>query len=417
MSVLSANQLDPSGVCRHCSKNAQTEFMECITCMRKIHVLNCTDHPDLCTKTFLEKNWSTFTRLYPNITFTCPQCLDDKKLGSEQVMSNRLSSIEENIERLAANMAVISKRLEENEVHKERVAFFDAINTSPTRISAPAPKLTFAETLKAKKPAVIVVQPDDSDGNSATDSEPMSEVSVQSSLDKIEKAAVSTASVVTKTYKNKRGHLTIVCENENAKQTLLPHVEEVFPDKKVTAPVSRLPTIAIAGFTRNYSNEEFLRIATELNRSRGIPITSENAKVLFIREVAKQNGEYQAVLRVSEELRESINRAGDRVCIGLNACKVYDRFHIRRCNKCQLFHHHKDECKSRVFVCGKCSHNHDTRECNVGEDKYRCHNCAINGYSPADLKHQTSSLQCMSYKKEQDKLKGSIFYYQNKAKN
>ena len=45
------------------------------------------------------------------------------------------------------------------------------------------------------------------------------------------------------------------------------------------------------------------------------------------------------------------------------SCPVYDHFYVKRCNKCQRFHHYKNECKAVKPSCGKCAGEHETDKC------------------------------------------------------
>ena len=49
---------------------------------------------------------------------------------------------------------------------------------------------------------------------------------------------------------------------------------------------------------------------------------------------------YQAFASVSEALRKGFSNYKDKVTIGLQTCKIYDRFHVKRCNNCQGLGHY-----------------------------------------------------------------------------
>ena len=123
---------------------------------------------------------------------------------------------------------------------------------------------------------------------------------------------------------------------------------------------------------------------------------------------------YKAVVRVSEKVREAIDRGGNHLNIGLKSCPVHDDLYVRRCNKCQSFNHWKDHCPgSTLVVCGKCSGNHDTRGCTP--DVIKCANCVKHNYT--DTNHETSYYKCRAYVEAQEKLKLTINYYRNRSKN
>jgi hypothetical protein len=125
---------------------------------------------------------------------------------------------------------------------------------------------------------------------------------------------------------------------------------------------------------------------------------------------------YQAVIRVSESIRDQIKLNGDRLCIGINSCPVFDRFFIKRCNRCQSYHHFQNDnggCKNDK-VCALCTGNHDTRSCQTDENMYKCANC-LKTNKEDHMGHAAYDLQCPTYKEEQEKLKKSIHYYAKNA--
>ena len=231
-------------------------------------------------------------------------------------------------------------------------------------------------------------------------------------VDEVKNAAITNSAAVIKTYKNAVGSTVFVCENEKSKDTLLPHLSKVFQGQKILTPPSRQPTVTIVGIHDEVTSGELFDIVKEQNSSRGINITTDNFKVIFIKAMNSSPGLFSAVVRVSDEIRDAFMSNGDRVCIGLNSCKIYDRYFVRRCNKCQRYGHYYRDCTSNVSVCAKCGEQHETNNCESNTNK--CFNCGLSGY--ADTNHTTYSSKCPVYMAEQEKEKGKIYYY-NKTKN
>ena len=152
------------------------------------------------------------------------------------------------------------------------------------------------------------------------------------------------------------------------------------------------------------------------NEDNGLCFGADDAKVIFISPMKDQgnDGLHQAVLRVSEELREGIKANGNRIFLGSSSCPVYDRFFVKRCNRCQGFHHFHKDCKKNQ-ICGNCAGKHDTRQCQEDNIIYKCINCSIGGFANTD--HMASSYDCPAYIAEQDKLKKSIHYYSKNSEN
>ena len=230
-------------------------------------------------------------------------------------------------------------------------------------------------------------------------------------MNKLRDAAVQSSVNVLKTYENRVQDTVLICRNESSKQKLMPHVSNIFSQHKVTTPPSRVPSITIKDIETKVTNAELLAAVQRQNSENGqVEVTERNFNILFIKEVKGFDGRpdtYQAVVRVSDEIRDSLKSAGDRVFINLQSCRVSNRFFVRRCNKCQGFKHFHKECKSNVSVCGKCGGQHDTKDCT--SDTIKCINCEKAGYSA--LNHETHWWKCPAFKKEQEKLEKTIPYY------
>ena len=123
---------------------------------------------------------------------------------------------------------------------------------------------------------------------------------------------------------------------------------------------------------------------------------------------------FQANVRVSNNIRKFIELIGNRVYVGLSeSCRVYDHFHVKRCNNCQKFNHYSDNCdKSNESVCARCAGNHGTDKCqNYERDNFipTCYNCKLG--KMANDKHEAFSTSCPTYVNAQDRLRKSIMYY------
>ena len=155
-------------------------------------------------------------------------------------------------------------------------------------------------------------------------------------------------------------------------------------------PQSRLPTVTILDINSDLTKEDLFKIIKDQNKDSGLNINEDNFKILFTKSVKSRNEDqpdtYQAVVRVSENMRNALETANNRICIELQSCRVVDRLFVRRCNKCQLFNHYHNDCKADVATCGKCGENHDTRECQSPTAK--CINCFKNKHE--DTAHETS---------------------------
>ena len=163
-------------------------------------------------------------------------------------------------------------------------------------------------------------------------------------------------------------------------------------------------------FTPEELTENLLKYHPEI---KSYVENGETFKVLNVRKQNKNNSLFQANVRVSNCIRKFIECNGNRVYMGLRSYRVYDHFHVKRCNGCQQLGHFIAQCTSQGKTCAICSENHATDSCShVSTPNFvpTCCNCKKSGGN-VDFKHKASSLDCPHYKAAQERLRNSILYY------
>ena len=385
--IMSApNILDEKGLCKHCKQDAQAEFMECWLCQNRYHVIGCDGIEPMIQPSFLRSQWPTIRKKYPSLNFTCASCTEDAKTRRDTVMSSRVRLLEES-------------SLETNN------QLLDIKNLLTTVLNAKSQNIPDTEKPAVETPTLIVVEKADHDEADNSEEENKAKWNV------VAKAAINIKAGVKNSWTNRSGQTVLVCNSEKSKQALLPHVQKVFTNRTINTPKPRLPTISVPFIHGKFEKEELRDILKQQNEDCGIKFTEENTQILFIAPMRHKENLYQAVIRVSEDIRAKIKNNGDRLFIGINSCPVYDRFFVKRCNHCQDFNHfHKDDggCKKKP-VCALCAGSHDTRSCSTDEEYHQCANCIK--AKKDDVSHAAYALQCPMYLAEQNKLKKSINFY------
>ena len=97
----------------------------------------------------------------------------------------------------------------------------------------------------------------------------------------------------------------------------------------------------------------------------------------------------------------------------MEAIKVYDRFYVKRCNKCNQFGHYVKDCNNSK-VCGVCcSEEHESEGCpnkdTTDMNLVKCINCKNRNLE--EKGHKASWFKCPAYIEAQKKVKGTIPYY------
>ena len=332
------------------------------------------------------KNW-------PCVTFICPDCREDVRAKDEVVMSSRIRLLEENGLKTNQQLEETNNQLQE-------------IKDLLSNLGKEKPQTYASVTAKDENtPSVIIIE---------KPAEALDEEESKAKIAEVTQAAIQSKAEIKKSFTNKAGKTVFICNNDKSKSAILPFVQRAFSTSKISTPKPKQPTISVPFLQKKYENDELLGILTRQNEARGIPFSNENSQVLFCSPMRDKPGLFQAVIRVSEHIRERIDTNGDRLYVGLDSFPVYDRLFIKRCNNCQGLHHfHKDNggCK-KDSVCAICAGNHDTRGCSNEPGMFKCVNCERSGQE--DFMHPAYSLDCACYKAEQQKLKKTINYY---AKN
>ena len=139
----------------------------------------------------------------------------------------------------------------------------------------------------------------------------------------------------------------------------------------------------------------------------------ENFTVLFMKPPTGVYSHYQIIARISPKIRDAIKSNWNRLYIGVQAIKVYDRFYVKRCNKCNQFGHYAKDCNNQK-VCGVCcSEDHESQGCpnkdTTDMTTVKCINCRKRGLE--ENGHKASWFKCPAYVEAQKKVRGTIPYY------
>ena len=281
---------------------------------------------------FFNSQWPTIKKKWLCITFTCPSCREDIKTRDETTMSSRVRLLEESSlktnKQLEDILGLLTTVINNPPPNKEVIN--GLITTAMNNLPQSEEKLESVSDQEAKEaPTLIVVEK--AENEEVQDTKKL--------FSEVTKGAIESKARVAKSFTNKAGQSVFVCRSEKSKQALLPHVEKVFHNRKINTPKPKLPTISVPFIVGQYEKEELLDVLKTQNEEKGIVFSKDTAQVLFTTEMKDREGMYQAVIRVSDNLRKKIADNDNRLCIGINSCPVFDRFFIKRCNRCQEFHH------------------------------------------------------------------------------
>ena len=195
----------------------------------------------------------------------------------------------------------------------------------------------------------------------------------------IEKAIVDNNITLRESITKKSGDLVLVMNSSEERDQLKNLVHTAKENIPMTAPKPKHQSITIVGLAREYSAEEINKLILQNELVRRFSVANkmdDHFKIHVVKPLKNNPDRFQIFASVSQILRDGIHKLGDKLLMGVNSCKVYDRTQTKRCNKCQMFGHFMANCPALEPSCGKCSGNHQTNEC-ISEDR-DCINCKRN---------------------------------------
>lgn len=113
----------------------------------------------------------------------------------------------------------------------------------------------------------------------------------------------------------------------------------------------------------------------------------EDFKILFTKNTDEHHK--TVVVKTISRVRAAI-MSTSLIYIGTKRCRVFDRYWVSRCTKCQSYNHKTTSCQQK-YVCGFCAGEHKTNGCK-NKNLVKCHNCILSGRH--DSNHSSFSTTC-----------------------
>ena len=384
------------GDCTVCS-SLQAKLLSCFLCQSSVHAFDCKDGKKLCTPSLYNMLENT-SKLYPNFFFICDSCMTNKEIAVNSAVQVRMDNMESKVASMENSLVEIKNLIKSN--NKPAQANASSISAPGVAIIGECwsneEKMAEIKKARVSKSALVI---------------PKSNVNISI----LEKTIVDSKVQISKTFKNKSGETIIVCDSSSSRDKLSNDITVNLPNVGIIKKAgTMLPTVAIVGFSSTFA-EDPLSVLVHQNRWLSdyfdINTIGDHITHLFTKPLRNDESVYQAIFNVSPSLREYMKKHGDRIILGMNSCKIYERFHVKRCSLCQLFGHYHKECPNKSTPsCSICSDDHETKLCKISieeEVKHSCINCKrVNPGSHSN--HMASSIKCPQYVAAQGKVKDLI---------
>ena len=392
--------VDDHGKCSSCAQSPpDSDSLRCCSCDCYFHaVCSTVDKSDyLCTPSYLK----TFrASKKDNFKWFCDSCLTNFEVSKTAQVDDRIGHLVNQVSKMAANMTQLN----------ETVSTLQEAQANAS--VAPGKESNVSVWNDSKRTQVVkaslLIKPSEGTKTPLTDFSKIKDIAVNNNI-QVRNVGVS-----------QNGNTFIHCSSSADRDKLQPLLTENYQDKEIVPLKEKLPYITIVDIakvgTSEVKNADVLLQVRNQNPIIAELIDSgEEFQVLFVKSHSSST-KYSAVVKVSRKIRDIIKRNGHRLFVGITSCRVYDRFFIKRCNKCQEFGHYKDKCTNDE-VCGYCGENHPSSECRLKEtsdlSKLKCNNCKKNNLDCTG--HSTFWTKCPAYVIAQKRLKATIPYYEKNA--
>ena len=398
-------KVEPNSVCSSCNQKVpDSQTLKCAECDRIYHAV-CSSAParesQICNSTFLSAFLKPSTS--PNFTWSCDAC-------KTEVETEKVASMRQLMNKMAANhTAQISAltSLVENLASK-----VDLISETRNQNNAPNNTVWNDEARVQKIKSSLVVKPDEQ-GNK-----------VSSKV--VRKIAAEEGIPIDSLIEATNGEMFVNLPDSESRDRVSQKIQQSHNGNPIVNLTSKLPTISIMGVTAmdmRDDNDEDLghnelkqSIKTQNKQISDLIDNGSKLEVVYTKPPPHGMRFYTVVARVSPDIRTVIGKMKNKLYVGVSSHHVVDRFHIKRCNRCQKLGHYADKCDLSIpEVCGFCAKNHRSDSCpdkNKDHKFHKCINCSGEGLEASG--HPAFWTKCPAYKAAQDKMKKGIAYdYEN----
>ena len=397
-------QIDRDGICTSCKKSGNNlpsaDIIKCKKCKCDYHALckSVETGSAICNISLLKLFKQNSTK--ENFSWQCDSCLTKSEIAKASTLEGQMATLLGIVTELSREVKELKKdsaskiKLVESQ-NEQRTAEKTECQHEPSYAKA---------VKKPQDKSTLLIK-----GNNGT---PVN-------IDTVKEIVIGHKIPVLSTNVSDNGDTYInfpPLENKDEVTSIIK--SKVSTENDVVTMKSKLPSISITGIAEKLNKSELVQRIQQQNAKIAELISNGSVfEVIFVKDPSTKYPNYQAVARVSSDIRDAIKCNGNKIYIGLMACRVTDRFYIKRCNTCQGFGHysnfHDNDTENKTTkVCGYCSEEHLSKDCpkkTNSPSTHKCNNCIKIGKNGSG--HSAFYYRCPAYLAEQNRLKSTINYY------
>ena len=349
-----------------------------------------------------------------NYVFVCDHCLTTRETIEASSCKDQLAEVVAYVSKLAKEVSELKKEKQQEQAPARPAQ--NNIDTAPANPSNAWKNRERLNKIKQVNDSVTVCIKNDG---------------AEINLRKMKEVVTSHSIQVSKTSVNqKTGDVYVQLPSNEQREKLVPLLseEEAVQGNTIFNVKTKCPAITIRNVDEFVSDDDFIEKVRAQN-----PLIKEKLdngsefSIVFKKEHNVNYGKnglvldrvekaFNIVARVSDDIREALKAANDKLYIGFTSHKVTDRFYVKSCAACHRFGHYHKDCTTTA-CCGYCgSESHESKHCPVHQDKlqanYKCVNCEDAGKKCDG--HSSHWHKCPVYLEQQKKVMNNIPYYAKK---
>lgn len=196
--------------------------------------------------------------------------------------------------------------------------------------------------------------------------------------------------------KTRNQKVVIGCDSEPDRNSLEESLRSKNKKLTISKPNRRNPQIKLRGVIRELTDVQIEEAIIKQNASLLKEIPEEGRKLKVLRRTRASKKE---VCGVVIETSPTVWRAivDKKLRIGYQIVNAVDQSPVTQCYRCLGYGHLARDC-DRDTICGNCSENHDSRDCQVPTDQFKCANCASSNKG-TNANHAAYSSVCPEWQK------------------
>lgn len=403
-------KVDNHSVCTTCKqKVADGNCLKCSKCDNLHHAV-CSSAVDkdsqICNSTFLNYYLKPSTK--PNFSWTCDVCKTEdeseelatlrqlinamSKTHSEQIQA--LTNLVTDLTLKVDKMSEVKPPESKEATHRTNTVWDDVNRVQKLRVKAS-----------------LVVKPDQHGNIIKTKT--------------VKKIATEQGIPIDSVVESSNGETFVNTPDVESRDKVLQCLEASHASNPVVKLKSKLPTITVMDVEARHLMNEDDQVVTKNELRENIyrlnkfitPLvdTGSELEVVYMKAPPTGKNFYSVYIRVSPDIRLTIDKKmGNKIHFGAKVFNIKDRFHVKRCNRCQGLGHYAEKCdtEKNPVKCGYCAKDHDSNECpekGRPHERHTCTNCSDANRDGSG--HPAFWTKCPTYKEAQDKLKKTIPYY------